>query len=86
MKTHLKDSAEPLIAGQDQVALCGRTVGKAAFVFQFDTGSGKVEGLSTILFCRECMIQLALLGEKSRRYLYGMLDGEQAKHLEGVCD
>lgn len=82
MRAHLAESKEPLVAGQDQIALCGQTVSKAYFCFMFDTDSGRVEGLSTLLFCTKCVIAFAAPGRESNRYLYGCLDGEKAKHLE----
>lgn len=76
MKAHLLGSDEPLVEGEDYIARCGQTVAKAAFVFWLENGD--VVGVSTLLFCGKC---IEGPGYK-RRYIYGMVDGEKAKHPE----
>ena len=81
MKTHLISSDDPLTSGSDRTALCGKTVSRAEFVFMFENGPSGIKGLSTLLFCNGCASQA--FTKDSRRYLYGMVDGEQAKRLKG---
>jgi hypothetical protein len=81
VKSHLLDSDEPLLSGQDYVARCGARVAKAHFSFALI--AGECFAMSTLLFCTKCIAGKPLL---SKRYLYGMLDGEKAKHLESQED
>lgn len=82
MKTHLLDSNEPLVAGLDYMAICGRRISKAHFSFCFDVSAqgyiAPPASASTLLFCRECFRP----APTPKRYLYGMIDGELAKHAE----
>lgn len=77
MKAHLVSSAEPLQAGRDQDAACGKQIKKARFVFMWDdmdiTGNSLLEGAVSISphVCRECK-----LGSQWERYIYGIMSGE----------
>lgn len=79
MKAHLLDSDEPLVAGQDQTALCGQVVSKAYFVFCLNVGPSLGNALSARFFCRKCGEKV---GATTGNYVYSLIDGEQAKHLE----
>jgi hypothetical protein len=80
MKAHLLDSDEPLQAGHDQEGLCGKCVSKAHFVWMFDSEFGE-PWVNSMLVCRKCKSLLAGIVNPGR-YLYGLIDGEKAKHLE----
>ena len=85
MKAHLLDSDEPLARGKDWPVLCGAEVSKAEFVFFFDVRSmGLPLAISApLLFCKKCAEGYTSLPNCSKgRYLYGLIDGEKAKHLE----
>ena len=66
--------------GQDLTALCGQIVPKAKFVYFFDMEfSARFLGsLSSINHCKACY--RPYLG--NGRYLYGIVPGEQALHME----
>lgn len=79
MKTHLKDSDDPLVSGQDYTALCETLVKKAHFVCYFDMGRLAIFPVSTLKFCQDCA---ELVGDANKKYLYGIVDGESLKHQE----
>lgn len=82
MKVHLASSDDPLSAGRDQDAACGKTVPKAVFLFVFDMGLSGLATLSSLLCCKRCAD--ILKGGPSRRYLYGLANGEEAIHQGDV--
>jgi hypothetical protein len=82
VKAHLLDSDEPLPAGKDYMALCGAKVSKAAFIWWSDLEAMELEDffIYSLRFCRYCKRIIANT-ELEKRYLYGLIDGEKAKHL-----
>jgi hypothetical protein len=78
VKVHLSSSDEPLPSGNDQSAACGKTVPKAVFLFVFDMGLSGLATLSSLLCCQKC--SKALGTQVSRRYLYGLGNGEEVLH------
>jgi hypothetical protein len=83
IKTPLKESDEPLKEGQNYFAACGDVVPQAAFVMEFDCSqvgfpaiNGELRGLSLCVTCRK--VQL------TRRYLYALRSGDEAKQTEAV--
>lgn len=78
MKAHILASDKPLIAGEDQIALCGKTVPQAAFGMVIDCGAGEDGRLfmNALLFCKDCAKH-----DTPCRYIYAAVDGEKAKHL-----
>jgi hypothetical protein len=77
VKAHLLDSDDPLTAGRDYAALCGQKVSKAEFVWFLVSGTYDIAVLSSLVCCPKC--RCVAIG---KRYLYGLIDGEQAKHAE----
>jgi hypothetical protein len=77
MKAHLFQSDEPIPSGEDRSALCGRTVSKAQFVSFFDAQIVGEVIVDVLRFCACCY-----LAQTKKRYTYGILDGESAKHIE----
>jgi hypothetical protein len=81
MKCHLLNSDEPITAGKDRLALCGQKVSKAEFVWLWDNRMLGSAHLDSLRFCRKCVEHLAPIINPGR-YLYGLIDGESAKHGE----
>lgn len=84
MKAHLVSSDDPLLSGQDHMAVCGVLVPKAEFVLFVDgTISGSTHDLFQAMnpsqFCRHCRNAEVIL---DKRYLYALVAGEELKHQE----
>jgi hypothetical protein len=81
VKSHLVNSDEPVKLGTDLTAMCGAVVSKAESSFGIDTGNTNsiVEALSefltTLNTCSDCLVCTL-----SKRYLYGVVPGQEAKH------
>ncbi len=80
-KAHMKISEEPLIPGQDQEAICGAIVKKAEFVMYIDRSLAGHCEVNSFHFCRACWTQPT----HGKRYLYGLVDGAEAKQEESVA-
>ena len=87
MIVHLADSSEPLtLTGGDQRVLCGEIVSHAMPVMLLDdlvVDADGIVGSNLGAFCRHCL-QI----EIEKRYIYGLVAGEELKHLEeeeGEC-
>lgn len=66
--------------GQEQRSLCGKAVPDAKPIFRLDLATGRMETMSTILFCAACL-QLALTPVDKRTWVYGILPAEQAQRV-----
>lgn len=81
MKAHLKTSAVPIADNVAIVAECGESVPNAKFVFMWD----EVELCETPYLprnvCRKCLGVVGFNG-----YLYGIVNGQEAKLVQGHAD
>jgi hypothetical protein len=75
MKVHLQHSDDPLTAGNDIEALCGKVIARAAFALWADTEFGKVAYLNSAALCVKCYLKVG-----KGRYLYAIAPGEEALH------
>jgi hypothetical protein len=81
----LLDSDEPLKAGLDYTALCGKTMQKAEFVCRWEMGKLTETPMSTIVFCKKCQVKCAEMAPcMDRCYLYGMVAGQEGMDGERV--
>lgn len=78
MRIHLAYSDEPLIAGQDAYAACEVAISKAQFPFIFDLKFEDSANLNSLRICAKCYA----LVNKTSRYLYGVVNGQEAMTLE----
>jgi hypothetical protein len=85
MKCHLVNDDEPVKLGTDLTAICGALVSKAESNFGLDIGNSnpRVNALSEFLTslntCSKCL-KYPLL----KRYVYGVVPGQEAKHGEAA--
>ena len=80
MRAHVMQSDIPVAEGQDLTANCNEIVPKAKFVFWFDASTACVRSINSFVMCRECGTSFL-----SKRYIYGILHGEEAKQSEGAA-
>lgn len=78
MKTHLKDSSEPITEGRTQVAICGTEVKDAAFVLAWDgEDDRRIQFIKAPGLCSKCR-----KAQLNGRYVYVLTDGQNAKSGE----
>lgn len=73
MKIHLQRVDDPLIAGQDQEALCGAVVARAIFPVIVDTAYESTVSINSISCCPKCY---AIRGKG--KYVYALAPGQEA--------
>ena len=79
-KIHLIDVAEPLLCFCRLLCRCGQEIRNAEMVF----GIGMDECAPftfPIRTCRECLTK-SPQGDDRRRYVYGLIEAEEALHME----
>lgn len=72
MKAHLFISDMPERDNQTLMALCGKEVPSAKFVFVFDQSFDQHCNINVLTTCRKC-----LQAELNQRYVYGLVSGQQ---------
>lgn len=79
MKAHLLDSDIPILEGSTVVVNCGQHVPNCKFVMMWDAQELDEIDLGWMRnLCRKCIEQRV-----DRRYIYGILNGQELKHGEG---
>lgn len=81
-KIHLLDVAEPLLAFHCLVCRCGLELRNAKPVFMWTEGAGiDPEIILPVRTCWGCLRKVPE-GSAKREYLYGLIEAEEALHLE----
>lgn len=85
-QTHFLTASEPkeFPSGQKYTALCGKEIQNAKPIFFMDLESGRMEAMSTIVFCTTCL-QLAITPVVKKTWVYRILPAEEA-HRRNLAD